>query len=149
MIGFTFKFSKRNMQILLLAFCVVFLTLTSLLVGMKAENKDKVKISSNATVVEYIETFGWSVEFEPVEKELVLIPSQFSAVYEEYNKLQLEQGFDLRKHKGEEVYRYTYKVTNYGDNENVRVNLLIKKNGTVIGGDICSVELNGFMEKFK
>lgn len=149
MLGFNIPLNSKKVQIALLSFLVAFIFLLSFLMGMKKENINKVLISNNNSIVDYIESFGWKVEKEPLEKEIIYIPSEFSVVYENYNKLQQEQGFDLYKHRSEKVYRYTYKVLNYMDEENVRINLLIGMNGKVLGGDICSTELNGFMEKFK
>ncbi len=96
----------------------------------------------------FAEQFGWNIESDPVEVREVIIPSQFSDVYENYNKIQIEQGFDLADHKGERVKRWTYKITNYPNNpDTVYINMLIK-DGKVIGGDICSASLNGFMHGF-
>ncbi len=149
MITLSFKLSDNKVRIIILSVAVFILGVWVFLTGMKIDSKEKINISDNGSIVEYIESFGWCVEKEPIEKELVFIPSQFNDVYLGYNKIQKEQGFNLEKYKGEEVYRYTYKVTNYSDKDNVRLNLLIEKNGRIIGGDICSTELNGFMEAFK
>ena len=52
------------------------------------------------------------------------------------------------EYKGKRVKRYTYEVTNYpGQASGVRANLLVD-GGMVIGGDICSLTLDGFMHGF-
>lgn len=99
--------------------------------------------------LEFISQFGWEVEEEPVEIEEVLIPAKFDAVYENYNILQRAQGLDLTRYRGKMVKRFTYQVQNYPDTEDeVRLNLLIAEN-KVVGGDVCSMALDGFMHGFK
>lgn len=98
---------------------------------------------------DYLKSFGWEVSDEPVEIVEVVIPEKFGEVYSRYNKLQREQGFDLEKYKGKLVKRYTYAVNNYpNEPEYVRANMLVI-NGQIIGGDICSLKLDGFMHGFK
>ena len=83
-----------------------------------------------------------------MEQVDVLLPSSFNDTYEKYNQIQKEQGLDLLKYAGATCQRYTYEVTNYpGKDSGVVANLLVL-DGRVIGGDICSVELNGFIHGF-
>lgn len=106
---------------------------------LAADNKERVA---------FLKQFGWEVESEPVEIDQVLIPQKFNKVYEKYNDIQREQGLDLTKFKGKSCKRIGYQVTNYpGGGENVRANLLIYED-KVIGGDVCSTQLDGFMHGF-
>lgn len=58
------------------------------------------------------------------------------------------QGLDLSKYKRKDVTRYTYKITNYPDYDGtVYANILVYR-GKVIGGDICSADVNGFVRGF-
>ncbi len=106
---------------------------------------------SSSERLDFIRQFGWEVEEDPVAVEDVIIPSQFGDVYENYNALQLQQGFDLLPYAGRVVKKWTYAVTNYpGYSDSsvyVRITLLVCQ-GIIIGGDVCSVELNGFMHGF-
>lgn len=101
---------------------------------------------------EFLRQFGWEVREDPAEVAEVIIPMEFNDVYESYNKLQREQGFDLKGFGGKRVKRWTYTVTNYpGYDENaecIHANILVYE-GRVVGGDICSVELSGFMHGFQ
>ncbi|MPN43752.1 hypothetical protein SDC9_191312 [bioreactor metagenome] len=106
------------------------------------------KADTNSQRVDFFSQFGWNVANEPCEIVEVLIPDEFNAVYEKYNAIQKEAGFDLSKYKGKRVKRYTYTVTNYeGYPDEVIANLLVY-NKKAIGGDICSVRLDGFMHSF-
>lgn len=99
--------------------------------------------------IQFLSQFGWEVESQPVEISEVVIPEVFDNVYSTYNQLQQVQGFDLRDFKGAKVKRYSYRITNYPDGiENVRANILVLDN-KVIGGDVCSMAIGGFMHGFK
>ena len=75
----------------------------------------------------------------------MLIPEQFDETYDQYLQLQSQQGFDLTKYAGKRVKRYTYEVLNYPTGEKgVQAGLLIYKN-TVVGAEIMSNQLNGFI----
>ncbi len=99
----------------------------------------------------FLSQFGWEVEEEPVEVKEVVIPQEFDDVYNQYNTIQKEQKLDLEKFKGARVKCWSYSVKNYPGYENsdgvIRANLLVF-DGVVIGGDISSTELSGFMHTF-
>ena len=95
----------------------------------------------------FLEKCGWKIERSSAETEEVYIPAVFSEVYERYNAIQLKQGYDLSKYKGERVIKYSFTVTNYKGFDNVQAHVLTW-GGKIIGGDICSTELNGFMTGF-
>lgn len=102
-------------------------------------------IRSNEDRVEYLRSYGWEVKEEPVATQELLIPREMDESYEEYLALQKEQGFDLEKYAGKRAKRYTYEITNYPSGETgVQANLLICKN-TVIGGEVLSPQLDGFL----
>lgn len=120
------------------------------------ENQDTKPINISAFSAEtnekrliFLKTFGWDVASEPCEICEVVIPVKFDDVYDKYNAIQKKQGLDLLKYAGKRVKRYTYEVKNYPDRPaNIRVNMLVY-NGKIIGGDVCSIELSGFMHGFK
>lgn len=96
----------------------------------------------------FIASYGWQVEEEPIEIRDVLIPREFDEVFEKYNYLQKQQGFDLSRQRGRRCRRYTYAITNYpGSVEDVQLNLLVYQN-KVVGGDVSTTSLDGFMHGF-
>lgn len=97
---------------------------------------------------EYLASLGWQVELPALGEETVLIPKTFSEVFESYNELQRSQGFDLSKYAGKELKLYTYKVKNHESEDTVLAELYVYK-GEVVGGDIHSSALDGFMEGLK
>ncbi len=108
--------------------------------------------STGATeLLDFISTYGWEVKQEPDEVREVVIPAEFDEVYTNYNSIQTAQGLDLTPFKGQRVKKWTYTVTNYPGYETedcIKINILVYE-GCVIGGDICSVKLDGFMHGFE
>lgn len=100
--------------------------------------------------IAFLAQFGWQVKEEPTEVVEIIIPNEFSDVYENYNELQMADGFNLKDYCGKRVKRWTYQVINYPSYEQtdlIFANVLIYE-GKVIGGDICNIELDGFMHCF-
>ncbi|MBQ1956840.1 MAG: DUF4830 domain-containing protein [Clostridia bacterium] len=107
------------------------------------------KIKTNDDRIEFLSQFGWQVKPNAVAEEEVLIPEQFDKVFSGYNEIQRRQGLDLSKYKKKLVNRYTYEVTNYNGYEGtVYANILVYRN-RVIGGDICSADISGFLHGFE
>ena len=113
---------------------------------------DKVKSADDAAA--FLSQFGWVVDAGSVETREVTIPAEFDKVFAGYNELQKSQGLDLSKYKKKTVTRHTFTVTNYKtpDGEaypgTVYANVLVYRN-RVIGGDICSADVNGFIHGFE
>ncbi len=102
------------------------------------------KIKTNEDRIAFLSQFGWQVKNDPVESKEVTIPPSFDKIYTGYNELQKQQGLDLSKYKNKEVTRYTYEVTNYeGYEGTVYASILVYRN-RVVGGDVCSADVNGF-----
>jgi len=105
-------------------------------------------IKTNDDRINFLKQFGWEVNPEPVEMAEIFIPKDFDAIYSKYNDVQKAQFLNLEKYKNKAVKRYTYEITEYPQyNGTVYANVLVYKE-KVVGGDICSAELNGFMHGF-
>lgn len=99
--------------------------------------------------IAFLAQYGWEVDPEPLEIREVAIPEEFDEVYTRYNALQKEQGMDLLPYAGKTCKQWIYKVLNYPrGNEEVRAVMLVYE-GQVIGGDISSVAIDGFMVTFQ
>lgn len=115
--------------------------------GNTAYSYEKIKTSGDAA--NFLLQFGWKVSGEPVETKAVTVPSDFDKVFAAYNEIQKAQGLNLLKYRGKEVTRYTFSVTNYPDYEGtVYANVLVYRN-RVIGGDLCSADVSGFVHGFE
>ena len=107
------------------------------------------KIKSNEDRINFLKQFGWEVEPAPYAEKEVLIPAEFDKIFAGYNEIQRKQGLDLSDFKKKNVMRYTYVITNYPEYEGtVYANVLVYRNN-VIGGDICSADVNGFVHGFE
>ena len=104
---------------------------------------------TNQDRVDYLAACGWEVEAEPVREQSVIIPREMDGVIAEYNELQKQQGFDLAEYGGLELEMYCYRVTNYPNcSDEVWASLYIYNN-RVVGGDIHSTAMDGFMHGLK
>ncbi len=112
-------------------------------ISLKAENEEQ--------RLAFISQFGWDVEKDPVEVSEIIVPTEFDEVYEKYNEIQKAQNLDMSLYAGKRVKRWTYAVNNYPGYEArknvIQLSLLVYE-GTVVGGDVCSIELGGFMHGF-
>jgi hypothetical protein len=107
------------------------------------------KIKTNEDRIAFLKQFGWNVKENPIEEVEVTIPEKFDKVFVGYNEIQKRQGLDLSKYKGKNVTRYTYEITNYdGESGKVYVNVIVYRN-KVIGGDVCSASIGGFIHGFE
>lgn len=94
----------------------------------------------------FLEDFGIETSPECLYEETFTIPLEFDSIYQNYNLVQLEAGFDLSSYKGLKAVRYTYKMLNFpnSESENIYANVICVKNRQV-GGDICCTDLDGFI----
>lgn len=107
------------------------------------------RIKTNEDRIKFLEQFGWRVAERPVEEVEVKIPEKFDKVFTGYNEIQKRQGLDLSKYHGKNVMRYTYEITNYeGESGKVYANVIVYRN-KVIGGDVCSAKVGGFIHGFE
>ena len=135
--------------ITLIAFVPTYGVTSQTVAGVGKEGYSYDKIKNEADVVSFLTQFGWQVDTTPVETREVTLPAEFDKVFAAYNELQKEQGLNLSRYKGKTVTRYTFAVTNYPDYEGtVYANVLVFRN-RVVGGDICSADVSGFVHGFE
>lgn len=107
------------------------------------------KVKSSADAANFLAQFGWTVDGGNAKSAKVTIPSEFDKVFAAYNEIQKSQGLDLSKYKKKELTRYTFVVTNYPNySGTVYANVLVYRN-KVVGGDICSADVTGFVHGFE
>jgi len=91
-----------------------------------------------------VRDMGYEVGDTPIETVELVIPENFSPVYEKYNNMLKENGYDLSLYKGKKCTRYSYLIPSL----NARANILVH-NGKIIGGDISGITLDGIMIPIK
>jgi len=147
----TIKVKKPGRLAAVLAAAGILLAVLLVCAAVKYSGRSVYELNSETRRQEFLKEMGWETSDEYDECKAVKIPEKWNDVYINYNKLQKEQGFDLTDYKGKNVEVYTYRVKNYPGRENsegVVCNLMIYK-GQLIGGDVCSAELDGFMQGLK
>nr|WP_319489412.1 DUF4830 domain-containing protein [uncultured Caproiciproducens sp.] len=148
---------KAGRKKILVVLAAILLVVTAVIVVAKLFNSKPVASSggkqyalsaeSNDERVSFLKQFGWQVTAEPLEMKDVCIPAQFDDVYIQYNNIQKEQGLDLTPYAGKTCKQWVYTVTNYPQATDVRATILVYDN-RVIGGDLSTVQLDGFMTGF-
>lgn len=152
---FVYSVKTKQLKVLLLVGFVLFTAVSLFILSNESQetssNNDMIlSAETHQERMEFISQFGWQVDEEPVQVKEVIIPTETDDVYTAYNDIQRSQGFDLTEFAGERAKCWTYTVKNYEGYENqecIHINILVY-DGKVIGGDVCSVELDGFMHGF-
>jgi len=147
---FTAKLSKKKALLILLALAVV-LTAIILLAGRRDQqaqegtNGPDREVHTEGDIVTYLATLGWQASTAPLEVQEILIPREFDHVFEAYNYIQIQAGFDLSDYRGLPALRYSFRIENYPDQaEGVVADVLVVHN-RIVGGGIQSVYLDGFI----
>lgn len=140
------RVKKRSGKALIIG--VILLILAGLwgIIRLNTGGDDRPDGSTAEQRIEYIRSFGWDVGIAPTAIKEIRIPANFDEAYEQYNALQREQGFDLRKYRACYAYKYTYDILNYAEPSPVPIcaNLIVYE-GRIIGADISSSEANGLV----
>lgn len=134
----TFKTSPRMLFGLIMVITgvlVVFITFFANHVAGTKSMSASVSCKTEDQRAEFLTGLGW--ELGAVEEKQLKIPEEWNKVYQDYNEIQLSQGFDLTELKGQTVTLYTYEITNYeGIGDGIVADLLVFE-GKLVGGDIC------------
>ena len=93
----------------------------------------------------FLRELGWEIDPASETGQIIHIPDRFSDVYTAYNELQRQQGYDLVPFQGKDCTLYSYTVSNWPDSGQAVYADLYVYNDRVIGGDIHSADLGGFM----
>ena len=140
--------------------CVALVGLITMIAFIPAYGQDGETVLTNAEIdytgvktnedrIAFLKQFGWEVDPDAKESAEVTIPAEFDKIFTGYNEIQKRQGLDLSEYRKKKVTRYTYEVTNYQGAEGVvYANILVYRN-RVIGGDICSADVSGFIHGFE
>jgi len=140
----TAKLSKKRALLIVLALALIIGGII-LLAGNRDRNQTHLSIESEADIIAHLADLGWEVAPDALEIQTVLIPREFTELFEHYNDMQKEAGFDLGNYRGHEAVRYTYRILNHpSQTEGVIVDVLVA-DGRIIGGDLQSIHLDGFI----
>lgn len=139
----TAKISKKKVAYTLL----VFIAAAAIIIFLPRHNSAKKALAAGTPEqrINLLQQFGWEVDPTSEDVQDIFIPVDFPDTYVQYNKLQLDSGFNLEQYAGKNAIRYSYHVLNYPDyTDPVYADVLVY-DGTLIGGDIHSLSIDGFM----
>ena len=144
----TVKLKDLRALSVIIAVLLVLAALMIVIIGASKHKTIDYDLKTESDRQQFLADMGWKVGKKYESCRQVTIPEKFTAVYKNYNELQKQQGFDLSEYKGKNVTIYTYAVKNYKNSQNpeaIKATQIVYK-GKLIGGDVCSIELNGFMQ---
>ena len=133
---------KKALGILIAGAVLLLLLITAHSVFVPREDFDLTEAAGRQA---YLRSLGWEIDPETEAFRTVLVPDQLEGIMAQYNKLQLQQGYDLNRHLGESCLQYSYEVTNYPDFDGKVIVSLYLQDGQIIAADSHSTALNGFM----
>ncbi len=143
---------KKSKVLLWSIIVIVVIGIVMLISGKIGNNESAHQKSLKAATTDeqilFLQTFGWDADPAPNEIIDISIPAQFDEVYEKYNEIQKNQGFDLSSYKGQSVKQIKYTIVNYPDCDDKVYAVILICDDKIIGGDIRSGELGGFMHGF-
>lgn len=148
MFVWSLKTSKRQFFSIIACLVVLAAVLVTAAVWPSSEEAAptaaSVAASNEEERLSYLRNLGYEVAEPYVEVSEVLIPDEFDEVFQKYNEVQQSAGMDLEPYHGKRVKCWTYQVLNYPTDDEVSAHLYVYKD-EVIGGDISSSALDGFM----
>lgn len=136
-----FVFTRKNLAVVLAVIIAAFILIGQFL-SLESVGVDA---STNAKRVLFLQGLGYGVDETATEIKDIVVPENFSAVYEKYNNLQKEAGFDLKNYRGKNAKVYSYSLQN---NTEQQIHLIVCED-KLIGGDVASLKLNGNMTGLK
>lgn len=148
MISVTAKITKKRIFCAALAIIIPLMIILAININSSGDSSVDTAAKTSGERLNFLSQFGWQCDESAETVKDSVIPEKFDDVYVKYNEIQTQQGFSLEKYKGKSVKIYTEKVLNYPENsENVYATLMVY-DGKIIGGDIHSTALDGFMHGF-
>ena len=145
---YTFKLSKKKIVAAVLVVAAILAAIILLVPdrpgAQAASTSGRLKIKTESDCVAYAATLGYQVQPQAADVRRVSIPTEFDDIYNRYNDIQKDCGFDLSQYFGKGVTLYTFSVVNYSGQDGVLLDLLVYKN-QVIGGAVYTAAIDGFM----
>jgi len=103
--------SKKMTAFILIAAVIISITIFLIPEKNKKPENPPVPAASAEQRTEYFALHGW--EAEEIAEKKVIIPEDFSGIYEDYAAMQDKQGLPLRKYGGKNAVLYIYEIKNY------------------------------------
>ncbi len=148
---FVFSVKTTRWRLIGAAFVAVLLVVLAILSSRQAAAKSAavtMTVVDDAARQQVLTSLGYELLPGKSEVREILIPAESDKAFEQYNALQIAEGYDLTEYCGKRVKCWTYTVTNYPNEDAVLAHLYVYKD-RVIGGDISSATQGGFSHGLK
>ena len=99
--------------------------------------------SAEKTCRAFLSKQGFEIA-ENFSAEEVILPRENDPAWKSYLHLQRENGFSMEAYCGSTVLKLTFTILNYPEEDTIYANLYWS-DGQIIGGDIMSPAVDGFM----
>ena len=106
-------------------------------------------LSSREGRCAYLASLGYEADEQSEELREIVLPEEFDAILEYYTRLQLAQGFDLRPAAGKKCLCASYDLENCSGWDGRVIAVLYICRGRVIGGDVHTADVSGFMHALR
>lgn len=140
---------EKHKAVLFVIFIAVILTVIVIAAAKDEEPFGFMRVNSPEDAAEFLSELGWECDLSSASVQETTIPEQFDDTFISYNSIQIEQGCDLTHYAGKVVTVFTVPITNYAESDDHVLATLIIYRSTVVGGDIHSAEMNGFMHTLR
>lgn len=112
MLCLSVNMKKPKIIIILL---LTLILLAGIIFSLSNKSENEIILSDTECRTEFLKLNGCDVSEESEECISVTIPCEFNQIYNEYNEIQISQGFDLSDYRGEKVNIYTYRINQNDD----------------------------------
>lgn len=142
----TLKYPVNAVTDFLLSLLCVFCIILIFQFDGNIKTEDVASYSTDA--VSFLENYGWEVVPGSEEISMTELPLSADDVFARYNKLQLEQGFDLTPYLGKKLVKYSYLLTEtpFESIEGDLYATVLLYEGKIVGADVYDPSLDGFMQ---
>lgn len=138
---------KRKNAVKILGLAGLALLILILLVSLRGKHEKNAATAEDRAA--FLQSLGWEIEAGNEQSAEVTIPDCGEGAMADYNALMQKAGFDLSAYQGKSVRQYRYVLTNYPDCKDKVYAVLYVSHGRVIGGDIHTASLHGFMHELR
>lgn len=141
------KLTKKSALAIIIVFGVILAAAVILCSNPRSlfSTSDMLDVSVTDGRVEYLKSYGWEIAPSSESCCTVILPKELDGALADYAAMQKKQGYDFASYAGLGCKQYTYTVTNYDSFSGTVYATLYVKGTRVIGGDIHSADISGFM----
>ena len=142
-----FKTTKKQAVLILIALAAIMAAAVILSCGSGAGFglSEIINVSTAEGREKYLRTLGWEADMDTETAQEIVLPREFDGAIEQYAKMQQKQGYDFTSCGGLDCTLYTYELKNYPDADGTVYVCLYVRSSRVIGGDVHSADISGFM----